>query len=98
MTIREEKVEKGFLIYLSGRLDTVTAPDLEKYMSNRLESLQFLALDLKELQYISSAGLRVILYLQKAMNRQGAMEIRNVNEVNMEVFEMTGFVDILTII
>lgn len=98
MTIREEKVEKGLLIYLSGRLDTVTAPDLEKYMSNRLESLQFLALDLKELQYISSAGLRVILYLQKAMNRQGTMEIRNVNEVNMEVFEMTGFVDILTII
>ena len=84
-------------VYLKGRLDTTTAPKLERYMEDELLDCHELVLDLRELEYISSAGLRVLLTLQKHMNRQGTMELQNVNEVNMEVFEMTGFTDILTI-
>lgn len=80
-----------------GRLDTLTAPMLEQDMEPILEKATELILDLAELEYISSAGLRVLLKLQKRMNNCGTMELRNVNETVMEVLEITGFADILTI-
>ena len=84
-------------IAISGRLDTVTAPDCETQIKNSLEGVTDLVLDLKELEYISSAGLRVLLSLQKSMNRVGTMVVRNVNEIVGEVFDVTGFTDVLTI-
>lgn len=80
-----------------GRLDTTTAPALEAEIKSSLEGLKSLVFDLEGLEYISSAGLRVLLSAQKSMNKQGAMKLVNVNEVVMEVFEITGFVDVLTI-
>ena len=82
---------------LEGRLDTVTAPDLEKALNESLSEKEELILDFSELEYISSAGLRVLLSAQKVMNRQGKMTLRHVNETIMEIFEVTGFSDILTI-
>ena len=75
----------------------MTAPELEADLTQSLEGITSLVLDFEKLEYLSSAGLRVILKTQKTMNRQGKMIIRNVNETIMEVFEMTGFTDILTI-
>ena len=80
-----------------GRLDTTTAPALEAEEKNSLEGLKSIVFDLEGLEYISSAGLRVLLSAQKSMNKQGTMKLVNVNEVVMEVFEITGFVDVLTI-
>lgn len=80
-----------------GRLDTTTAPALEAEVKNSLEGLKSIIFDLEGLEYISSAGLRVLLSAQKSMNKQGTMKLVNVNEVVMEVFEITGFVDVLTI-
>ena len=82
---------------LEGRLDTVTAPDLEKALNESLSGKEELILDFAGLEYISSAGLRVLLSAQKVMNRQGKMTLRHVNETIMEIFEVTGFSDILTI-
>ena len=82
---------------LEGRLDTVTAPELEKELKEALEGVSELTLDFDKLEYISSAGLRVLLSAQKTMNKQGEMKIQNVNETIMEIFEVTGFADILTI-
>ena len=82
---------------LEGRLDTVTAPELEKEMKASLEGVSELTMDFGKLEYISSAGLRVLLSAQKIMNKQGEMKILNVNETIMEIFEVTGFSDILTI-
>lgn len=83
---------------LEGRLDTTTAPQLENELKASLCDVNELTLDLKKLEYISSAGLRVLLAVQKQMTKQqGKMEIMNVNETVMEVFEITGFVDIITI-
>ena len=82
---------------LEGRLDTVTAPDLEKELKEALPELTELLLDFEKLDYISSAGLRVLLSTQKIMSKQGEMRIQNVNETIMEIFEVTGFSDILTI-
>ena len=82
---------------LTGRLDTTTAPQLEGELKNGLDGVESLVLDFKELEYLSSAGLRILLAAQKTMNKQGKMVIRNVNEVIQEVFEVTGFADILTI-
>ena len=82
---------------LEGRLDTVTAPELEKEMKASLEGVSELTMDFGKLEYISSAGLRVLLSAQKIMNKQGEMKILNVNETIMEIFEVTGFADILTI-
>ena len=79
------------------RLDTTTAPQLEKELRAQLEGVTELILDFAELSYVSSAGLRVLLSTQKVMNKQGKMILRHVNENIMEVFEITGFVDILTI-
>lgn len=93
------KTEEGstLSISLSGRLDTTTAPKLEAALQS-LEGVAELDLDFAALEYLSSAGLRVLLAAQKVMNRQGRMVVRHVNETIMEVFEVTGFVDILTIL
>lgn len=93
------KTEEGstLSISLSGRLDTNTAPQLEAALQS-LEGVAELDLDFAALEYLSSAGLRVLLAAQKVMNRQGRMVVRHVNETIMEVFEVTGFVDILTIL
>ena len=82
---------------LEGRLDTVTAPELEKELNDSLQGIADLTLDFEKLDYISSAGLRVLLSAQKIMNRQGKMKILHVNDPIMEIFEVTGFTDILTI-
>ena len=82
---------------LEGRLDTTTAPQLEAEVKGALTGVTELALDFSRLEYLSSAGLRVILAAQKIMNKQGRMVIRHVNETILEVFEVTGFSDILTI-
>ena len=89
--------EKSLIIALTGRLNNNTAPELSAYLSDNLQRAAALVLDLAGLEYLSSAGLRVILAAQKIMNRQGSMVVRHVNETIMEVFEITGFVDILTI-
>ena len=84
-------------VSLEGRLDTVTAPELEKALMELIPDLTELKLDFTDLDYISSAGLRVLLAAQKAMNKQGSMTLTHVNEAVMEILEVTGFVDILTI-
>ena len=92
------KKENGITtIELEGRLDTTTAPELEKAINNEGEELKNLVLDFKGVDYISSAGLRVLLTAQKKMNAQGCMELLNVSESVMDIFEMTGFADILVI-
>lgn len=82
---------------LEGRLDTTTAPQLEAEIKSALTGVTELALDFSKLEYLSSAGLRVILAAQKIMNKQGSLVVRHVNETILEVFEVTGFSDILTI-
>ena len=82
---------------LEGRLDTVTAPELEKELKESLDGITDLTLDFENLEYISSAGLRVLLSAHKIMSARGSMKIVNVNEIIQEVFEVTGFTDILTI-
>ena len=84
-------------IALEGRLDTTTAPELEQALKQDLEGATALTLDLSRLDYISSAGLRVLLSAHKAMSRKGGMKVTHVNEIVNEVFEVTGFSDILTI-
>ena len=84
-------------IALEGRLDTMTAPQLEEEVKNNIEGIKELIFDLKNLAYVSSAGLRVLLSAQKTMNKQGSMTIKNANEEVMEIFEVTGFIDILNI-
>ena len=84
-------------VALEGRLDTATAPQLEEQLKAQIGSVSELVLDFEALEYISSAGLRVLLSAQKIMNRQGSMKIMHVNEVIREVFDVTGFRDILTI-
>ena len=97
MTI--EKIINGgaAVLEIAGRLDTTTAPQLENVIDAELSGVESLVLDMKALEYISSAGLRVILKAQKLMNGKGGMKLTNVNETIMEVFEITGFTDILTI-
>ncbi len=82
---------------LEGRLDTVTAPELEKELKEALDGVSALTLDFEKLEYISSAGLRVLLSAQKVMSKKGEMKIVHVNDTIMEIFEVTGFSDILTI-
>lgn len=95
MEIIKTANENALNVVLSGRLDTTTAPQLEEALA--LEGITELNFDFAALDYISSAGLRVLLAAQKTMNKQGAMKITNVNSDIMEVFEITGFSDILTI-
>ena len=97
MTIEIKKNKEEITMEITGRLDTTTAPALEKTINDNLENVKTLVLDLKNLEYLSSAGLRVLLATQKKMQQVGSMKITNVCELVMEVFEMTGFADILTI-
>ena len=97
MTINKT-IDAGCLTMgLEGRLDTTTAPQLEAELKASLPGVTSLIFDFSQLEYISSAGLRVILYAQKVMKKQGTMVLRHVNEMVMEVFEITGFSTILTI-
>ena len=96
MDIEKQKDGKKLYIKLAGRLDTKTAPKLKETLENSLNDVEELTFDLSELIYISSAGLRIILSTQKTMNKQGSMKVTNVQDIVMEVFESTGFVDILT--
>ncbi len=94
----DRSVENGKVCYaLEGRLDTTTAPELERELKNDLDGATRLTLDFSKLDYISSAGLRVLLSAHKAMSRKGGMTVTNVNEMVREVFEVTGFSDILNI-
>ena len=97
MTIDKSQNGAELIITLSGRLDTTPAPQLESELKASLDGVESLILDFAELAYLSSAGLRVLLAAQKIMNRQGSMVVRHVNETIAEVFEITGFCDILTI-
>lgn len=97
MTIEIKKTTKETIIEVGGRLDTTTAPTLDKTINDIVEETKNLVLDLKQLEYISSAGLRVLLSTQKKMQKVGTMKVKNVCEEVMEVFEMTGFADILVI-
>ncbi len=97
MTI--EKIANGteLTVALSGRLDTTTSPKLEAALKESISGVTALVFDFASLEYISSAGLRVLLSAQKTMNKQGSMVIRHINEMIREVFDITGFADILTI-
>ena len=97
MTI--EKIIHGndLTLSLAGRLDTTTAPQLEAELKESLVGVKYLVLDVKALEYLSSAGLRVLLSTQKLMNKQGSMVVRGANETITEIFEVTGFCDILTL-
>ncbi len=97
MTIEIKRNAEETTIELAGRLDTTTAPALDKTINNEIEGTKKLVLDFKSLEYISSAGLRVLLGAQKKMQKSGSMKVTNVCEEVMEVFEMTGFADILEI-
>jgi anti-sigma B factor antagonist len=97
MTIEKHRQGAELTVMLEGRLDTVSAPDLDAVVKNELLGVDTFILDLKKLQYTSSAGLRVILIAQKTMNKQGKLILKNVSEAVMEVFEMTGLSDLLTI-
>ena len=97
MTITKELNGTELKIALEGRLDTMTAPELEAEMNQGLGNAESLVLDFSKLDYISSAGLRVLLSAHKVMSAKGGMKVKHVNEVVQEVFEVTGFADILTI-
>lgn len=97
MNITADKNGSSLTLALDGRLDTTTAPELDKILKTSLDGVTDLTLDLEKLEYLSSAGLRVLLSGQKTMNKQGTMTVRHVNETIMEIFEITGFSDILTI-
>ena len=97
MTIEKNINGTELTVTLVGRLDTTTAPQLERKVKLNIVGVKKLVLDFAGLEYLSSAGLRVILAVQKTMNKQGEMIIRNVNETIREIFELTGFIDILTI-
>ena len=97
LNITKEVKEKELTIALEGRLDTVTAPQLESEVKEAVEGIEKLVIDCTKLEYISSAGLRVLLSAQKTMTKQGSMVVRNVSEEVREIFDVTGFVDILTI-
>ena len=97
MTINKTTNGSELTIALEGRLDTTTAPMLDEELKSALDGVTKLTFDFGKLEYISSAGLRVLLSAQKIMNKQGSMVIKDVNEEINEIFEVTGFVDILTI-
>ena len=97
MTITKNQDGSKLTVKLEGRLDTMTAPEPEKSLADSLNGITDLTFDMEGLEYISSAGLRVLLATQKTMNKQGEMKVTKVQEMVMEVFEVTGFNDILTI-
>ena len=97
MTINKKQNGSALEIALEGRLDTMTAPELEAELNSSLKSADSLVLDFSKLNYISSAGLRVLLSAHKTMCVKGGMKVTNVNEIVREVFDVTGFSDILTV-
>ena len=97
MTINKSVTGTTLTVEVEGRLDTMTAPELERVLKDSLQGITELIFDFDALAYVSSAGLRVLLSAQKIMNKQGSMVIRNVCEMVMEVFEVTGSPDILTV-
>ena len=97
MEIQKTLNGTALTVAVEGRLDTTTSPKMEEELQNSIDGITDLVLDFGKLEYISSAGLRVLLAMQKIMNRQGKMTLKNVGDVVMEVFEVTGFVDILNI-
>lgn len=97
MNIVKTQENQSLTLQLEGRLDTTTAPALEQELKDSLNGITHLVLDMEQLAYLSSAGLRVILAAQKQMNKQGQMVVRHANDTIMEVFNLTGFSDILTI-
>lgn len=97
MNIDKLVEDKKMTLKLSGRLDTTTAPDLDATINEQVDSIDELYLDFTDLEYISSAGLRVLLSAQKKMGKKGGMTLTGVQDTVMEVFEVTGFADILTI-
>ena len=97
MNIQQNKNCTSLSVALEGRLDTMTAPELEAALKDALTGVTSLTIDLEKLDYISSAGLRVLLSTQKTMSRQGEMKVIHANEMIMEIFEVTGFSTVLTI-
>ncbi|WP_185752104.1 STAS domain-containing protein [Eubacterium sp. AB3007] len=97
LNINKTQKDSTLTLALEGRLDTVTSPELDEVVKEALDGVTELVFDFTELQYISSAGLRVLLSAQKKMAKQGSMKILHVNETIMEIFEVTGFSEILTI-
>lgn len=97
MTINKKSEGEKLTLTLSGRLDTNTAPALEAELKHSVDGVKELIFDFSDVEYISSAGLRILLAAQKVMNRQGSMKLTGVSADVMEVFEITGFSDILTI-
>ena len=97
LKINQTKNEKNVTVELDGRLDTNTAPELDAALGELMEGAESLVLDFEKLEYVSSAGLRVLLSAQKTMSKQGEMKLVHVNETIGEIFEVTGFCDILTI-
>lgn len=97
MNIDMKRDGTALTVALEGRLDTRTAPELDDAIKASTDGITDLVFDLEALEYISSAGLRVLLSAQKVMNKQGSMVVKNVNESVMDIFEVTGFTDILTI-
>ena len=97
MTIEKNLNGTELSVAIVGRLDTITAPQLEAEFKHSINGVEKLVLDFAGLEYLSSAGLRVLLAAQKVMNKQGEMILKNVNETISEIFEVTGFIDILTI-
>ena len=97
MTIEKNLNGAELTVTVTGRLDTTTAPQLEAEFKQSITGVEKLVLDFASLEYLSSAGLRVLLTAQKVMNKQGEMVIKNVNDTINEIFEVTGFIDILTI-
>ena len=97
MTITKKQEGTKLTLELEGRLDTTTAPELEAEVKSSIDGVEELILDLANLEYMSSAGLRVLLSAQKVMNTQGKMTVTNVNETISEIFEVTGFSEILSV-
>lgn len=98
LSIEKNAGNNAMTVALEGRLDTTTAPQLEAELKGSLEGVTELTLNLEKLEYISSAGLRVLLSAQKSMRKQGEMKVTGVSETVMEIFEVTGFSDILNIV
>ena len=97
MTIQKDLADNTLTLAVEGRLDTTTAPELEAVLKENMDKVQALVLDFSELEYISSAGLRVLLMAQKAMAAKDGMKVSGVNPLIHEIFEVTGFTDILDI-
>lgn len=97
LEINSQKLDSTLIMGVEGRIDTTTSPQFEEAIKSSIEGISALVLDFAKVEYISSAGLRVLLSTQKAMAKQGGMSLRNVSDEINEIFEVTGFSDILTI-